>query len=55
MVFVVCFVLMYVSPKSPPWNASKSIRIFENEWLCYSGSKVGLGVQVGGEEVMEYA
>jgi hypothetical protein len=25
------FVLIYVSPKSPPLNASMSIRIFEND------------------------
>jgi hypothetical protein len=33
MLFVTYFVLIYVSPKSPPGNASKSIRIFENNLL----------------------
>jgi hypothetical protein len=34
MLFVAAyFVLIYVSPKSPPWNASKSIRILGNDLL----------------------
>jgi hypothetical protein len=59
MLFVAYFVLIYVSPKSPPWNASKSIRIFGINLLgrdmssCSSGSRVRSGVQVGGEEVMQ--
>ncbi len=31
--FVAYFVLIYMSPKSPPSNASKSISIFENGYL----------------------
>ncbi len=53
------FVLINVCPTSPPWNASKSIRIFENDWLagrdvnsCFSGSRVRSGVEVGGEDEM---
>ena len=44
MLFVAYFVLIYVSPKSPPWNASKSLRIVENDFFV-----VGSRVQVGGE------
>jgi hypothetical protein len=33
MLFVAYFVLVYMSPKSPSWNASKSLRIFENDLL----------------------
>ncbi len=29
--FVAYCVLIYVSPKSPPWNASKSLRIVEKD------------------------
>jgi hypothetical protein len=31
MLFAAYFVLIYVSPKSPPCNASKSIHIFEDD------------------------
>jgi hypothetical protein len=29
---ICCNMHTYLSPKSPPWNASVSIRIFENEF-----------------------
>jgi hypothetical protein len=55
MLFVAYFVPIYVSPKSPPWNAIKLIRIFENMLVsyvdsCSSGSRVRLRFQVGGEK-----
>jgi hypothetical protein len=57
MVFVALFVLIYVSAcYHHGLNASKSIRIFENNQLdnsCSSGSRVRLGIQVGGEEVIQ--
>jgi hypothetical protein len=57
MLFVAYLVLLYVSPKSPPWNASKSTRIFENDFAgrdvnsCSSGSRFRSGFRLGPGEV----